>query len=446
MPYQKSTRLPAERASKIGHLDVIKSPLVQQLIQDFNDPEYEDDLPTTDWQPLPTGGKELKLIFSSDGSIQEIEWPNPPYKALAFVKTALLKLDYYAIAKLDKDNPNPFALKDLMEKSALFHATAFPLRNVSITGKTIFNAIREIIFHSLKDKGKDDSLEGAMLETLKWLVYEKWKPNSNKKLDNFGCPHCLHETKKDHATLPFDQEQGQCPNCNEEIFVSDVLGLHYSMVEDYAKKEVATDYMSVAETLMIFTPIRYFWTHDREVLKECLFIKDGPLSLRATLSKLAAPIRNFFKYAKEQGFEIAMIGQEKSGLFFDHLQLIGKSAPEHSIFIPNNDYIRKEVQHMNAEGAYGIHTNYGAKLFVKMDPYHKMVLNIPTGEKGEFVESPSVDYLIKIKDIAATLPKIISNRFEGALLPIEMANGVASLSTYPSAKALELFADGGKIT
>jgi hypothetical protein len=36
---------------------------------------------------------------------------------------------------------------------------------------------------------------------------------------------------------------------------------------------------------------------------------------------------------------------------------------------------------------------------------------------------------------------ILSNRFEGALLPIELANNIASLSTYPSAKTLELFAE-----
>ncbi len=36
------------------------------------------------------------------------------------------------------------------------------------------------------------------------------------------------------------------------------------------------------------------------------------------------------------------------------------------------------------------------------------------------------------------------NRFEDALLPVELANGIASLSTYPSAKALELFAEAVK--
>lgn len=96
---------------------------------------------------------------------------------------------------------------------------------------------------------------------------------------------------------------------------------------------------------------------------------------------------------------------------------------------------------MNSTSTYGTDTNYGAKLFVKYNEYHKMAINIPTGKKGEFVTSPSIDNLIKIKDIIATLPKILSNKYEGALLPIELANGVASLSTYPSAKTLELFAE-----
>lgn len=67
-------------------------------------------------------------------------------------------------------------------------------------------------------------------------------------------------------------------------------------------------------------------------------------------------------------------------------------------------------------------------------------LNVPTGIKGESVENPSIDKLIGIKDILTTLPKILSIRFEGGLLPIELVHGIASLSTYPSAKALELFA------
>ena len=435
MPYQPSSRLPGERASKLGHLEVIQSALVKKLCENFLDPSIETRTSSAVWERLPTPGEELKIIFSSDGSIQTIENKQPPYKAVAFVKTALLKIDQYSIEKLDKENPSPFAIRDMMRGSALFHSTAFPLRHVHIPGENIFNSVREIIFESVKDKGLNDALDGAMMETLKWIAYEKWNKTPKKQLEEFGCPHC----ERNVATLPFDKEKGSCPSCKKEIFITDMFGLHLTMQEDFAPNQVAMDYMAVAETLMIFTPIRYFWDNNKKALKQCLLIKDGPLSLRATLAKLAAPIRRFFKYAKEQGIEVIMFGQEKTGAFADHLQLIGNSAPDNSIFIPDNNYIRTEIQHTNSTGIYGQDTNYGAKLFLKYNDYHKMVINIPTGERGEFVETPSINHLIGIKRIIGTLPKILSNRFEGALLPIELANGIASLSTYPSAKVLDLF-------
>lgn len=438
MPYQKGNRLPPERASKLGHLEVIQSPLVQQLCENFNDPKFSEHTDSlSSWETLPNDGTELNIIFSTDGSLQVIENPNPPFKAVAFVKSALLRIDEHAISKIDKDSPNPFALRDLMKDAALYHSTVFPLRNVFIEGKSNFNAIREIIFESVKDKGLNDSLEGAMMETLKWIAYEKWLDTPKQELEKFGCPIC----EQNVATLPFDQEKGNCPSCDGEIFITDMFGLHQNMTDDFAPNQIASDYMGVSETLMIFTPIRFYWEKKKEVLRNCLFIKDGPLSLRATLAKLSAPIRRFFDYAKSKGIEIAMIGQEKSGQFFDHLQLIGNSAPVNSCFIPDNTYIQEQIKHNNTIAVYGADTNYGAKLFVKVNDYHKMVINIPTGKRGEFVKNPSQNHLINFKNIVATLPKILSNRFEGALLPIELANNIASLSTYPSAKTLELFAE-----
>ncbi len=443
MPYQKSSRLPSERASKLGHLQVIQSPLVQTLCQNFENPEYLPEANNVRWEPLPEKGEKLTVIFATDGSIQQIESPTPPYKAIAFAKTALLKIDQVAVAKIDKDNPHPFALRDLMQDAAIYHATAFPLRHVRIPGKTIYHAVREIIFESIKDVGQNKTIDAAMMETLKWLAYEKWNSNPKEQLEKFGCPHC----DTNEATLSFDEEKGKCPNCREEIFITDLFGLHLSMTEEYAPFQVASDYMSVSETLLIFTPIRFFWETNKEILKYCLMVKDGPLALRATLAKLSAPIRRFFDYAKMQGVEISMIGQEKSGAFFDHLNLVGKDAPNNSLFIPDNKYIRSEIQHLNTDSVYGTDTNYGAKIFVKLNDYHKMVLNIPTGKRGEYVENPDVNHLIGIKKFIATLPDILSNRYEGALLPIELANGVASLSTYPSAKMLEILANSeSKIT
>jgi hypothetical protein len=67
-----------------------------------------------------------------------------------------------------------------------------------------------------------------------------------------------------------------------------------------------------------------------------------------------------------------------------------------------------------------------------------MVLNVPIGLHQP---DPTFADLIGFDRILSTLPSLLSNRYEGALMPVEMANGVASLSIYFSAKILKMFAE-----
>jgi hypothetical protein len=431
MPYKAGQRLPAERASRLGHLDVLNSKLVKKLCHSFAEPEPSITSDDVMWETMPLGVADvLPIVFGVDGSMQRIESETPPYKTLAFVKTALLRIDRYALAQIDKDSPHPFALRDILSDSALYHATVFPLKNVSIQDLNAYDAIRQIIFESVKDA----SLTEEPMETLKWIAYEKWS-NQERQLPEFDCPHC----EKQVATLPYNAEEGNCPNCTEKLFITDMLGFHLEMAPDSAPDTVATSYMTIHETLLLFTGIRHYWETNRSFLSKCLFVKDGPLSIRAQYSKLVAPIRRFLDYAREQGHPVYIIGQEKTGRFVDHLQLIGKQAPVKSIFIPSNKYITEKIQHRHDRGApYGRDTNYGAKVFIKMNDYHQIVLNITT---GGYKENPILADLIGADKIFATLPTILSNRYEGALLPIELANGIASLSTYPSAQILKVFAE-----
>ncbi len=194
MPYPKGDRLPGERASRLGHLDVLNSDLVKQLCQAFESGPASVTMPVTDWQPLPTGGEPLPLVFGVDGSVQVIKDEVPPHKALGFVKTALLRIDTQALAAIDKDSPHPLQLRDILADAALYHATVFPLRHVKVPGVSTYHAVRRIIFESMADA----SLQREPLETLKWLAYEKWDGNS-KSIPLFECPHC----EKTCATLPY---------------------------------------------------------------------------------------------------------------------------------------------------------------------------------------------------------------------------------------------------
>lgn len=428
MPYRAGNRLPREKASRLGHLEVLKSELVKNLVKSFENGAPPSISSKAVWEPLKEGGKPLSLVFGIDGSIQAIESEVPPYKKLAFVKTALLRIDQSALSQVDKGSPNPFVLRDILADSALYHATIFPLKHVSVTGMNIYDTVRQIIFDSMKI-----DLSGEPLETLKWIAYEKWD-GKEKELPLFECPHC----ERTVATLPYNAEEGKCPECKEKIFLTDMLGFHQEMAPDVAPVTIATTYMTIHEVLLLFTGVRYFWENKRSLLSECLFVKDGPLTIRAQYSKIVNPIRRFLAHARKEGHNIHIIGQEKTGKFVDHLELIGKEVPVEHLFIPNNHYIKEQIQHRPDTGAdYGKDTNYGAKVFIKLNQFHKTVLNMPT---GEFIANPKVSNLIGADRIFSTLPGILSNKYEGALLPIELAHGIASLSTYPSAHILKIFA------
>jgi len=161
-----------------------------------------------EWQPLDTDAESLKYIFGVDGSTQIIRSDTSPYSTIGFVKTALLKIDEYELAKVDKESPHPYVIRDILQDSAIYHATAFPLRNIGVRGLTNYHAIREILYESINDNSPE--MEGQIMETYKWLAYQKWSPERDQ-LTYFECPHCHSK----NATLPYDAQEGNCPHCRK---------------------------------------------------------------------------------------------------------------------------------------------------------------------------------------------------------------------------------------
>lgn len=441
MPYSQGTRLPGESASKLGHLAVIQSEWVKSLVQEFEcSTKTTTDPSKTLWTPFdPTGIEPLRNVWAVDGSSATIVTQDNPPKEVAFVKTALMTVDRTRLDAIDKEHPHPLLLQDVLTGSAIFHATVFPLKNIRTALGTNYDAVRHIVRDSMK---VDEN--GAFYETLKWIVYQKWRPSSNSS-PAFKCPHCGH----DHPGLSFDADECKCPNCCGTVFLPDMIGFHLDMDEDSAPDSVSNAYMLVMELLMLFTAIRLLWSHtDRQVFSDTLFIKDGPLMLRGQYSKLVPSIRAFLQYAKEQSRPIHIVGQEKSGAFFDHLSSIVRFTPPHArgekitSAVLSHDYVRREVYRSpDLSNPYGSRTNWGEKLYLKMDPGTYMVLNVPTGDYNSAGTFPTASDLIGLPRILATLPSLVSHKFEGALFPIELANGIASMSSYPSARILQRFTE-----
>lgn len=431
MPYRGGSRLGMETASKLGHLKVIESELVNRLIAQFERNELLSQPSNMVWHPVEFLEEPLRLIFAVDGSKQTIRSDTKPCRELSFVKTVLLRLDQNSVQSLDKRDPHPMALRDILKNAALYHATVLPLKGIRFEGQNNYDAVRRIIFESFQDA----SLNAEPYKTLKWLAYEGWNDEPSMS-PGFECPHC----GKNVEGLPYEADTGKCGHCGGELYLTDMIGFHLEMEKDSASDSLSTSYMLIHETLMLFTGIRFFLENMKlKTLARTLFFKDGPLTLRGQYSKLVIPIRRFFEYCKQKKISINVVGQEKTGIFVDYLYQFGKEAPTNSFFVPNNEYIRTQIQHRPERWEpYGKRVNWGNKVFVKLGHFQVMVLSIPT---GEYTDSLRPDLLMGLNEIINTLPGLVSYRYEGALVPIVLANGVASLSSYPSATVLKMFAE-----
>ncbi|ASJ24781.1 hypothetical protein [Laribacter hongkongensis] len=441
MSFDKGLRLPGQSASKLGHLAVIQSKWVQSLVEDFESSDLLTSDPSgTIWTAFNAEGvPSLRNIWAVDGSFVAVKTEQKPSKEVAFVKTALLMLDKAKLDAIDKEHPHPLLLREILANCGIQHSTVFPLRNVRTKLGHNLDAVRHIIRDSFKvDQG------GAFYETLKWLAYRKWEQNPNTRSPGFECPCCGKAIKEG---LPYNADEASCLHCDGLVFLSDICGFHLEMDEDSAPDSVASSYMLVMEHLMLFTAIRLMWHHtDRQLVSDTLFIKDGPLTLRGQYSKLVPNIRLFFEFAKQENRLVHVIGLEKSGAFRDHLNTIVHFTSPLERGEPmayaclSHSYVRREVYRSPAlSNPYGFRTNWGEKLYVKLDPGMHMVLNIPVGRYLEDVDHPVDDDLIGLRRILATIPSIVSHKYEGALYPVELADGIASMSSYPSAAILQRF-------
>ena len=443
MPYQGGQRLTStEQASKLGHLEVVNSPFVRNLVDRFEYPPPSDDAPGKDiWHEFDSiSADPLTVVLAVDGSFQPIRSEGYPPRSLAFIKTALVRIDRRQLERIDHDLPHPVLMKAVMAESALQASTVLPLRNVSVPGISNYHLVRSIIRDSFLIES-----DGLVHQTLKWLAYRKWNPQLHSESPNFRCPHCPNDV----PGLPYDADTGSCNSCGGEIFLSDMIGFHLEMGEDQAPDSVASAYMLIHEMLLLFSVIRHFWDRgDFKSLQNVLLLKDGPLTLRGQYSKLVDNIRELLAYARGKECLIHIVGQEKTGKFVDHLDEIQRfTRPEskndlpHYAILPHR-YIRQEVDHAPERlSPYGLKTNYGEKVLVKLDPHTALALSVPTGEYDPNPEFPAViDDFIGLDRILATLPSLLSHQHENALFPITLANGVASLSSYPSAAVLKLFA------
>jgi hypothetical protein len=427
MAYTSSGRLPIERASKIGHVKIIQEPHIQRLIEAF---ESIEDGPDENLGELSgtldlsrTG--EIENVIAIDGSHAAIPNSIKNHKRIAFIRAGAQVVSRTSIAAM-KMNPvvDPRDLARQLQGSSKSVVAALPLGGVAIPGETVVETIRRSVNNSLK--------YWRLYDTLRFLISREWLPTYDMQ-EHMDCMSCGRDFRLPRSTLRF-----QCPHCQYPHMLSDYLGIAQGPPDDWAKEEAAISFRSVLETLLLMEFLRLY--RDRPVvLKRTLFVKDGPLLLRAYLSRLVEPIRAFLEYLHDMERTFHIVGVEKTGDLVEHLPLIANVLKKPGdFFLPSVRYLHERIQGVPfVEETYRNRVQYGAKIVVRIGADHVVVLNVPT---GEFLTNPDIEQLYGLPESVAVLSEMKSYSYENALIPLVLVNSSESISMNFSNEVLENFA------
>jgi hypothetical protein len=205
-----------------------------------------------------------------------------------------------------------------------YHPIVLPLAGVRLPRMNIKETIRNLIDAALTQTG--------LYETFKFLVYREWRGTYDipeDKQPHMTCWQCNEE-----FFLPRHAMSINCPACSHEHRLADYLRIGADSADDWTKEEAASNLRDVMETLTLFHFLRVF--RGQRSMASTLFIKDGPLLLRAQLSRLVEPIRDFIVYTRDQGWPLYLVGIEKTGDLADFLEEYKHHLPDPGdFFLPS---------------------------------------------------------------------------------------------------------------
>ena len=174
-------------------------------------------------------------------------------------------------------------------------------------------------------RGRTRTLMAAGLYALTLsFVSREWDagyPRESEEAPNFTCWSC-----DSTIVVPSSGNTFQCPDCGEQHRLSDYLSIGHDNPDERSREDAATALRDVMETLTLFQFVRIY-LHQPEILTKILFVKDGPLLLRAALSRLVEPIRSLIGHLKAAGTPLHIVGVEKNGDLVRHIAEFKSQLP-----------------------------------------------------------------------------------------------------------------------
>jgi len=436
MAYSSTGRRPFEYASKSGHSHVISDPAVQQVLDRCKLPTMAEEVDLQRYSLIPhtrAGSNPIEHVIAIDGGYAEIPVrPQFPSATMAFIQCGALSFSTKDLDGIDAQafiDPADMGRLKNIERLKL----ALPVRTIRLKDETSFStSVRKTIF----DFFRRDIAGRSLAETLKWLIFEEF--TSNVEWSLASCPLCK---TRDIELRGSDFDTGfttTCPACKGDLFITDVLRLHEAIDEELGAGGILGYLVTTIEQVLAVHFVKALLEIKPSVLKEVIFIKDGPLAFFGQTANLHKPMRSLVGYLFQK-HNLFMAGVEKSGSFVEHAAQIAALMKPSQVLLLSNEYIYKYIipGKADASNAYGRTTYYGNKVIFKSRTEGMHVVTLPM---SEVLVTPTEKDIRNLHSVLQIIERMRCDMYDNALLPVALANKLVSLSDHPSAKILERFA------
>lgn len=428
-------RKPFERASKITQSEIINDPMVVEFVGAcvLPEPPENSDLESL-LEAVPPASDRISTVIAIDGGMTETfvraEYPSA---SILFVALGPLLLRLEDLGELDK---LPFIGPDDMAKLKNIdrYTFAFPTRGVLYGKVSTFSEgvrLRVQEFFTQKD--------GHLMAALQWLLFEGWRPPAERK--SWDVPNCPW-ADCDQAKITFrpgESVQQPCPTCGRTVFLADALRLHERIDDELGASGIQSYLLTSLEQIVLVYMIKSILELKPALLKEVLFVKDGPLAFFGVTATLSKPMKALVRHLVEDYPEpyLNLIGLEKSGPFVEHAAAIENLIPEYHALPLRNDYIYRYIVPGNGDvSVYGGNTYYGGKVIFKAGAGYVYVASLPyIDPEGD----TTLGNLACAGDVIRAASRLRCSMYDNALIPVALANKLVSLADVPSSDILKKF-------
>jgi hypothetical protein len=433
---QVKGRRPFERASKIAHAEILNNPVVREFVQGCTLPAAPPGAQLDGLlQQLPSGDGRVTTIIAVDGGSTEVpvrkEFPSASIAFMTFGPLLLTLSDLKEVDQLPFIGPEDMVRFRNLERYNL----TLPVKGVRAKGTTGFaDGVRATVHQFLA------TTHPELMGGLRWLLFREWLPLAQRP--SWEIPRCPYPSCESGPISLQSGTPGEvaCQTCKRPVYLSDALRLYERIDEELGSSGIVSYLLTTLEQLVVVHLIKSVWQMKPQLLREILFVKDGPLSFFGVTAPLHRPMRALMEFFSTQDAGqplINMVGLEKSGPFVEHAALIEPLLKPGDCLVLQNDYIYRYIQPGDpAEQSFGRNTYYGAKAIFKGPANDTYVATVPT---GSYKRDPSFGDLFNGAEVLAVASSLRCSMYDNALVPIVLANRLVSLADVPSSEILARF-------